>query len=80
MRAVRDRDYLLDRHGVIFKVIGDVHPDGHYLGYVKYHPDPRGDLAAVWPCLPAEHRGVQVLQHPGRGLLRVGRLPRRLRA
>ncbi|MGH3773610.1 MAG: hypothetical protein ACRDRW_19830 [Pseudonocardiaceae bacterium] len=42
-RAIRDRDYLLDRHGVIFKVIGDVHPDSHYLGYVKYHPDPRGD-------------------------------------
>ncbi|MGH3830277.1 MAG: hypothetical protein ACRDRS_07455 [Pseudonocardiaceae bacterium] len=42
-RAIRDRDYLLDRHGVIFKVIGDVHPDGHHLGYVKYHPDPRGD-------------------------------------
>jgi len=40
---VRDRDYLLDRHGVIFKVIGDIHPDGHYLGYVKYHPDDRGD-------------------------------------
>ncbi len=28
---------------MIFKVIGDVHPDGHYLGYVKYHPDDRGD-------------------------------------
>jgi len=28
---------------VIFKVIGDVHPESHYLGYVKYHPDPRGD-------------------------------------
>ncbi len=28
---------------MIFKVIGDVHPDGHYLGSVKYHPDPRGD-------------------------------------
>ncbi|MFB7292237.1 hypothetical protein [Actinacidiphila glaucinigra] len=41
--AVRDRDYLLDRRGVIFKVIGDVHPDSHYLGYVKYHPDPKGD-------------------------------------
>lgn len=24
-------------------MIGDVHPDGHYLGYVKYYPDPRGD-------------------------------------
>ncbi|UGQ12027.1 hypothetical protein LO772_35650 [Yinghuangia sp. ASG 101] len=41
--AVRDRDYLLDRHGVVFKVIGDVHPDSHDLGYVKYHPDPKGD-------------------------------------
>jgi uncharacterized protein len=28
---------------VIFKVIGDVHPDSHYLGYVKYHPDGKGD-------------------------------------
>jgi uncharacterized protein len=28
---------------VVFKVIGDVHPDSHYLGYVKYHPDPKGD-------------------------------------
>lgn len=28
---------------MIFKVIGDIHPDGHYLGYVKYHPDDRGD-------------------------------------
>jgi predicted nucleotidyltransferase len=28
---------------VFFKVIGDVHPDSHYLGYVKYHPDSKGD-------------------------------------
>jgi hypothetical protein len=28
---------------MIFKVIGDIHPDGHHLGYVKYHPDERGD-------------------------------------
>jgi predicted nucleotidyltransferase len=41
--AVRDRDYLLDRAGIIFKVIGDVHPGSHWLGYVKYYPDPRGD-------------------------------------
>ncbi|MFJ4962786.1 nucleotidyltransferase domain-containing protein [Streptomyces sp. NPDC088729] len=41
--AVRDRDYLLDRSGVVFKVIGDVHPDSHWLGYVKYYPDERGD-------------------------------------
>ncbi|MFI5725313.1 nucleotidyltransferase domain-containing protein [Streptomyces cyaneofuscatus] len=41
--TVRDRDYLLDRSGVIFKVIGDVHPDSHWLGYVKYYPDERGD-------------------------------------
>lgn len=40
---IRDRDYLLDKYGVIFKVIGDVHPDSHYLGYVKYYPDSRGD-------------------------------------
>lgn len=41
--VIRDRDYLLDRHGIIFKVIGDVHPGSHYLGYVKYHPDDKGD-------------------------------------
>ncbi|MEV7470896.1 hypothetical protein AB0O20_30980 [Streptomyces kronopolitis] len=41
--AVRDRDYLLDRSGVIFKVIGDIHPGTHWLGYVKYYPDERGD-------------------------------------
>lgn len=40
---MRDRDYLLDRHGVVFKVIGDVHPPTHYLGYVKYYPDDKGD-------------------------------------
>lgn len=28
---------------MIFKVIGDEHPDTHYLGYVKYHPDDKGD-------------------------------------
>lgn len=42
-RPVRDRDYLRDRYGLVFKVIGDVHPPDHYLGYVKYYPDPRGD-------------------------------------
>lgn len=40
---VRDRDYLLADSGIVFKVIGDVHPAGHYLGYVKYHPSPLGD-------------------------------------
>ncbi len=33
----------MDRHGVVFKVIGDSHPGSHYLGYVKYHPDDKGD-------------------------------------
>lgn len=33
----------MDRHGVVFKVIGDSHPGSHYLGYVKYHPDEKGD-------------------------------------
>lgn len=28
---------------MIFKVIGDVHPNSHWLGYVKYYPDERGD-------------------------------------
>jgi predicted nucleotidyltransferase len=33
----------MDHHGVVFKVIGDSHPGSHYLGYVKYHPDEKGD-------------------------------------
>ncbi len=40
---MRDRDYLMDTQGVIFKIIGDQHPGSHYLGYVKYYPDPKGD-------------------------------------
>jgi predicted nucleotidyltransferase len=40
---VRDRDYIRDHHGLIFKVIGDQHPESHYLGYVKYYPDRNGD-------------------------------------
>ncbi|MFE7330873.1 dTMP kinase [Streptomyces sp. NPDC057565] len=43
LATIRDRDYLLDRAGVIFKGIGDVHPGTHFLGYVKYYPDARGD-------------------------------------
>ncbi|MGW6605593.1 hypothetical protein [Streptomyces sp. NPDC055036] len=43
LATIRDRDYLLDRTGAIFKVIGDVHPGTHFLGYVKYYPDARGD-------------------------------------
>ncbi len=40
---VRDRDYLLGRDGLVFCVIGDVHPPSHYLGFVKYFPDDGGD-------------------------------------
>jgi predicted nucleotidyltransferase len=40
---VRDRDYLVDRHGVVFSVIGDVHPPSHYIGFAKYHPSVAGD-------------------------------------
>ncbi|MET9782344.1 hypothetical protein ABZY32_14840 [Nocardiopsis alba] len=40
---IRDRDHLLDKDGMVFKVIGDTHPNSHYLGYVKYYPDTRGD-------------------------------------
>jgi predicted nucleotidyltransferase len=43
LATIRDRDYLLDRAGMIFKVIVDVHPGTHFLGYVKYYPDDRGD-------------------------------------
>jgi len=40
---VRDRDYLLADNDIVFKVIGDIHPDTHYLGYVKYYPSSLGD-------------------------------------
>lgn len=40
---VRDRDYLVGRDGLVFKVIGDVHPSSHYVGHLKYHPDDGGD-------------------------------------
>ncbi|MGW8955905.1 hypothetical protein [Streptomyces sp. NPDC055709] len=31
------------RREPVFKVIGDVHPTSHWLGYVKYYPNERGD-------------------------------------
>lgn len=40
---VRDRDYLVGRDGLVFSVIGDVHPPSHHVGYLKYHPDGGGD-------------------------------------
>ncbi|MFE5595231.1 hypothetical protein [Streptomyces sp. NPDC056549] len=39
---MRDRDYLLNRGGVVFKVMGDVHPPTHYLEYVECYPEGKG--------------------------------------
>jgi predicted nucleotidyltransferase len=39
---VRDRDYLIDTHNNILKVIGDNHPETHIVSYVKYFPSETG--------------------------------------
>src|SRR5438876_2270304 len=38
----RDRDYLVDTHKNILKVVGDYHPETHIVSYVKYFPSPFG--------------------------------------
>ena len=61
--TVRDRDYLLGRDGLVFCVIGDVHPPSHYLGFVKYLPDDGGDRQHVRAALSADPRAVS--ESPG---------------
>lgn len=42
MLDIRDRDYLLDIEGNYLKVVGDIHPDGCIVSYVKYFPSEFG--------------------------------------
>lgn len=39
MESFRDRDYIKDSSGRYLKVVGDFHPTGHIVSYVKYFPD-----------------------------------------
>ncbi|WP_257032362.1 hypothetical protein [Streptomyces sp. 1331.2] len=51
--TVRDRDYLMDHHGVVFKVIGDSHPGSHYRRVeVLRHPRRQAGV-------------LRLLRHPG---------------
>ena len=42
MKNIRDRDYILDSDGNYLKVVGDVHPKGYVISYVKYFPSEFG--------------------------------------
>lgn len=42
MRKIRDRDYILDSDGNYLKVVGDIHPKGCVVSYVKYFPSEYG--------------------------------------
>lgn len=43
MKSLRDRDYIQDSKGVIYKVIGNNHDD-FVTGYIRYYPDKNGYL------------------------------------
>ncbi|WP_026416361.1 hypothetical protein [Actinomadura oligospora] len=54
----------MDSAGIIYKVIGDSHPGSHYLGYVKYHPDPHGDrhlFGVTYRCNSVVSKAVGIL-------------------
>ena len=40
--VVRDRDYLLDTDGNYLRILGDYHPEGTIVSYVKYYPSALG--------------------------------------
>lgn len=42
MRGFRDRDYLETVEGLYFTVLGNLHPPGRVVAYLKYAPSPRG--------------------------------------
>jgi predicted nucleotidyltransferase len=41
-REFRDKDFVIDDKGVIFCVIGNIHPKGSVIAYPRYFPDPGG--------------------------------------
>lgn len=42
MRGFRDRDYLETVEGLYFTVLGNLHPPGRAIAYLKYAPSPGG--------------------------------------
>jgi len=42
MRLFRDRDYVETVEGLFFTVVGNVHPPGYVIAYLKYVPSPDG--------------------------------------
>jgi predicted nucleotidyltransferase len=42
MRLFRDRDYVETVEGLFFTVVGNVHPPGRVIAYLKYVPSPDG--------------------------------------
>jgi len=42
MRLFRDRDYVETIEGLFFTVVGNVHPPGYAIAYLKYVPSPDG--------------------------------------
>lgn len=42
MRNFRDKDYLETIEGLYFTVLGNLHPPGRVVAYLKYAPSPRG--------------------------------------
>ncbi|MEM2942776.1 MAG: hypothetical protein QXT81_05080, partial [Candidatus Bathyarchaeia archaeon] len=38
----RDRDFIETKEGLLFTVVGNVHPPGRILAYLKYYPAKSG--------------------------------------
>ncbi len=78
-RSFRDRDFIETLDGLFFTVVGNMHPPGKVISYLKYVPDPsskdtpwrRGEAAyrRVLPCYGAERvrivaRDILEKKHP----------------
>lgn len=48
MRGYRDRDFIADRDGLIFCVVGNVHPPRRVICYLKYVPEYREGYRSKW--------------------------------
>lgn len=48
MRDFRDRDFVESREGLMFCVIGNVHPEGRILAYLKYVPHLPSKVRTKW--------------------------------
>ncbi len=48
MRSFRDRDFIADNDGLIFCVVGNMHPPGKVICYLKYVPEYRRGYRSKW--------------------------------